>query len=287
MKKFIFGLMAFAMMFASCSKSADTTTDAQQKLYNDSISEAYGTFVGSVIANQSSWTPEQKKDFLRAFQTVLNMGDSASTRHGATVGAQMAGEFEQFTSIGVTLDREIVISNFRKAFEADSISTQDAMQANQEFQRQYMAARQRFDEKSRAERAESAEAQQNIVSANNYVANLKNEDADVKTTESGLTYKVNVAGNEAKTANENSTVTVDYVGKHLNGQIFDQGENASFNLQGVIPGFREGLQLVGEGGEVTLYIPGDLAYGLDGQPNAGIGPNEMLIFELKLKSVAE
>lgn len=287
MKKLIFGLMAFALMFASCSKNGETSADAQQKLYNDSISEAYGTFVGSVIANQSSWTAEQKKDFLRAFQTVLNLGDSAASRHGASVGAQMAGEFEQFKAIDITLNREIVISNFRKAFEADSVTTESAMQANQEFERQYLAARQRFDEKSRVERAESAEAQQNVVNANNYVANLKNEDPEVVTTESGLTYKITKAGNEAKKPAENSTVKVNYVGKHLNGQIFDQGEGASFNLQGVIPGFREGLQLVGEGGEITLYVPGDLAYGLDGAPNAGIGPNEMLIFDLTLNEVAE
>ena len=38
-----------------------------------------------------------------------------------------------------------------------------------------------------------------------------------------------------------STVTVNYVGRLEDGSIFDQGQNATFNLQGVIPGFRSGM----------------------------------------------
>jgi FKBP-type peptidyl-prolyl cis-trans isomerase len=53
-------------------------------------------------------------------------------------------------------------------------------------------------------------------------------------------------------------------------------------MQGVVPGFREGLMLLGKGGKATLYIPASLAYGANGVPQAGIGPNATLIFEVEL-----
>ena len=49
-----------------------------------------------------------------------------------------------------------------------------------------------------------------------------------------------------------------------------------------MPGFAEGLKLLNKGGKAIFYIPGNLGYGPQGLPAAGIGPNQMLIFEVKL-----
>lgn len=43
--------------------------------------------------------------------------------------------------------------------------------------------------------------------------------------------------------------------------------------------------MLGKGGKATLYIPGKLAYGVDGAPRAGIGPNAMLIFDIEVLDV--
>ena len=120
-----------------------------------------------------------------------------------------------------------------------------------------------------------------------YVADLKAKDSSVQTAASGLSYKIENEG-EGEKAKENSTVVVNYSGRHLNGDVFDTTEGrspATFNLQGVVPGFREGITLLGKGGTATLYIPGALAYGPNGQPAAGIGPNEMLVFEVEVLDI--
>lgn len=84
-------------------------------------------------------------------------------------------------------------------------------------------------------------------------------------------------------------VKVDYIGTLLDGTEFDssikRGEPATFPLNGVIPGWSEGLQLMTVGSKYKLYIPGKLAYGAQGQQQAGIGPNETLVFEVELKSI--
>jgi FKBP-type peptidyl-prolyl cis-trans isomerase len=110
----------------------------------------------------------------------------------------------------------------------------------------------------------------------------------VKTTASGLQYEVISEGTGPK-PKATDEVTVDYVGTLLDGTEFDssikRGKPASFPLNGVIPGWTEGLQLMSVGSKYKFYIPGKLAYGAQGQQQAGIGPNETLVFEVELKSI--
>ena len=54
-------------------------------------------------------------------------------------------------------------------------------------------------------------------------------------------------------------------------------------LNRVIKGWTEGLQLIGEGGAMRLFIPAELAYGENG--NRGIEPNSTLIFDLDIVKV--
>ena len=74
-----------------------------------------------------------------------------------------------------------------------------------------------------------------------------------------------------------------YKGMLIDGTEFDSSkEPVEFPVTGVIAGFSEGLQLMNKGGKAIFYIPGDLGYGVDGAPGAGIGPNSTLIFEVEL-----
>ncbi len=111
----------------------------------------------------------------------------------------------------------------------------------------------------------------------------------VKTTASGLQYKVLVEGRaDGKTPGPTSTVTVNYEGRHLNGEVFDssfkRNKPISFALNRVIPGWTEGLQLMKEGAKYQLYIPSELAYGRRGAGRA-IAPDETLIFDVELLKV--
>jgi FKBP-type peptidyl-prolyl cis-trans isomerase len=105
----------------------------------------------------------------------------------------------------------------------------------------------------------------------------------VITTESGLQYRVLVAGSGAKPSVD-SMVEVHYAGRLLDGTEFDssvkRGVPAQFGVTQVIAGWTEALQLMPEGSKWELYIPADLAYGPGG--TGPIGPNATLIFEVEL-----
>ncbi len=109
----------------------------------------------------------------------------------------------------------------------------------------------------------------------------------VKKTESGLLYRIDREGDANAKPGEQDVVKVHYEGKLRDGAIFDssyqRSNPAEFPLHGVIKGWTEGLQLVGKGGQITLWIPSELAYG---PGNAGmIGPNEALEFKVELLDI--
>jgi len=107
------------------------------------------------------------------------------------------------------------------------------------------------------------------------------------TTPSGLKYRVVREGSDKKPEAQDS-VTVHYRGTLEDGTEFDssytRGETISFPLGNVIKGWTEGLQLVGEGGEIELIIPPDLGYGANGAPPV-IPGNATLHFKVELFKV--
>jgi FKBP-type peptidyl-prolyl cis-trans isomerase len=108
----------------------------------------------------------------------------------------------------------------------------------------------------------------------------------IQTTASGLQYKIIEPGNEVK-AGPMDTVLVRYKGTLLDGTVFDEvtadDEPISLSLNRVIPGWTEGLQLIGEGGKATLYIPSELGYGSRG--SGPIAPNSTLVFDVEVLEV--
>lgn len=129
-------------------------------------------------------------------------------------------------------------------------------------------------------------AEDNLKAGQVYAAENGKRDG-VVTTDSGLQYEELKAGS-GKQPNADDTVKVHYRGTLIDGTEFDssyaRNEPVSFPLNGVIPGWTEGLQRMKEGGKARLVIPADLAYGPGGMGNA-IGPNSTLIFEVELLEV--
>ena len=110
----------------------------------------------------------------------------------------------------------------------------------------------------------------------------------VQQTPSGLQYKIINEGNDVKPTIVD-TVWVLYKGTLLDGTVFDQtkegAEPVKMMLNRVIKGWTEGLQLIGEGGEIELYVPAALGYGQQG--TQGIEPNSTLIFNVVLDKVGK
>ncbi|NLZ17413.1 MAG: FKBP-type peptidyl-prolyl cis-trans isomerase [Desulfobulbaceae bacterium] len=128
--------------------------------------------------------------------------------------------------------------------------------------------------------------QKNRKAADDFLAANKGKNG-VKTTASGLQYKVIKDGKGAKPTAEDM-VRVHYKGHTIDGKEFDssykRNEPAELNINQVIPGWQEALLLMPVGSTFELYLPPDLAYGDRGAPPV-IEPGSLLIFEVELLDI--
>ncbi len=291
MKKLLLGACAvLAMAATSCDKCGGDSSCATAA--NDSLSMTYGQYVGTMVSSEfdrytQNAGPEARKSFMKGFQYVAGNDMDKEARMGMQIALNVMNELSQMKEEGIEIDPKMVMSYFKSTFMADSIDPTQAQFAGVEFRTLFEKARREAAERKEAEKAQAPDAQANVKAGNDYVAKLKADNQNVQKLPSGLVYVIETEG-EGDKPSENATVVVNYTGKHLDGTVFDSSKDrgpATFNLQGVVPGFREGLMQLGKGGKATLYIPGALGYGINGQPNAGIGPNEMLVFDVELVDI--
>jgi len=97
-----------------------------------------------------------------------------------------------------------------------------------------------------------------------------------------IRYVVHEEGGGSKPTIENC-VTTSYFGELFDGSSFDESDQASFPLDGVILGWQIGIPLLQKGDSATLYIPSGFAYGSQSLP--GIPVNSNLIFNIRLKDI--
>jgi peptidylprolyl isomerase len=111
-------------------------------------------------------------------------------------------------------------------------------------------------------------------------SDVKAPPADAKKTASGLAYKVLREGTGGRHPRAGGSVTVHYTGWTSDGKMFDssvvQGKPVTFMVDGVIPGWTEGLQLMFEGEKTRLWIPESLAY------KGKSAPYGNLVFDVEL-----
>lgn len=104
---------------------------------------------------------------------------------------------------------------------------------------------------------------------------------------SGLQYTVLREGTLRKPKATDS-VECHYEGRLIDGTVFDssykRGQSATFPLNGVIAGWTEGVQLMGEGAKYRFFIPYHLAYGERGA-GGSIPPYAALVFDVELVKV--
>ena len=196
------------------------------------------------------------------------------------LGTGVGGQFNQMKAEGMELDQEALIKGLQAALASEPlpISPEEANAIMQKYQTEQMA---------RVTAIQQEAAKTNQEKGKAFLEENKAKEG-VKTTASGLQYSVKTEGTGKRPA-VGDIVTVHYEGKLIDGTVFDssikRGEPAVFKLDQVIKGWSEGLQLMKEGGEYTLYIPAELAYGPEGTP--GIPPNAVLVFDVKLIKVGQ
>lgn len=180
-----------------------------------------------------------------------------------------------------TIDFDFVNLAFRDVFEKDTARLNDT-----EIQENIRRISGELREKKRE--AELKRYEKNKTEGERFIAEMK-QDTAVKGLPSGLHYKIIKKGS-GKKPSATDNVLAHYEGKLIDGTIFDssfeRGQPIEFPLNRVIKGWTEGMQLIGEGGEIMLYIPYDLAYGERGA-GQNIPPFSTLIFKVQLIEVTD
>lgn len=130
-------------------------------------------------------------------------------------------------------------------------------------------------------------AEDNLKKGQAFLAENKKK-PDVVTLDSGLQYRVIEKGEGSK-PKDSDKIIAHYRGRLIDGTEFDSSYNRGtpiqFELSGVIPGWQQAIKLMQPGAKWEVFIPADLAYGMQGAGNA-IGPNETLIFEIHFITTA-
>jgi len=198
--------------------------------------------------------------------------DSASYALGANIGKSLQMQ-------GIELNPDVVAQAMKDAIGGEmQMTDDDIMFALQSMQQEAMEKQQKEQE---------AAGQGNLQKSEEFLAKNKSA-AGVMTTASGLQYKVVKEGSGAK-PKATDKVRVHYTGTLIDGKKFDssldRGEPAEFQLNQVIPGWTEGLQLMSVGSKYTFFIPPTLGYGAQAPPS--IGPNQALIFEVELLDIVK
>lgn len=193
-----------------------------------------------------------------------------------SVGYQVGSDLKRQ---GVEIKPEVLVKGVQDAIDGTEplLSQEDMRSTLVALQKRIMAAQQEQNMKK---------AQENLAAGKAFLDENAKKNG-VKTLPSGLQYMVIKEGT-GKKPGKNDTVTVDYRGTLIDGTEFDssfkRGQPATFQLNRVIPGWTEALQLMKEGSKWKLFIPPDLAYGERGAGGT-IGPNSTLIFDVELLSV--
>ena len=137
------------------------------------------------------------------------------------------------------------------------------------------------------ENCQTGLAQASKEKSEKFLADNKKKDG-IFETPSGLQYRIVEPGNDVKPGPQD-TVWVRYKGSLIDGTVFDEvpadADPIRLTLNRVVPGWTEGLQLIGEGGKIDLFIPADLGYGEQG--NQGIPGNSALLFNVEMTKVGK
>lgn len=196
---------------------------------------------------------------------------------GASLGFYIGNSLKEQEKLGVKLDKQRLIAGVQDAFIGKSkLSDNEIEQTLKAFEELLKGA---------AQAKMAKDSKKNAEIGSNYSEEFAKEKG-VKKTKSGLLYQIEKEGTD-KIPKDSDTVLVNYKGTLLDGTEFDnsymRGEPLSFRLDGVIPGWTEGLKHVKKGGKIKLVIPPKLAYGENGVP--GIPSNSTLVFDIDLLDI--
>lgn len=288
--------MAFGFTACGDKTASDKAASEKEVALGDSLSIAYGELMGynartNMDQQMARMSEEQKAaftkaEFLRGVKAVANR-DTADLAYvlGVQAGMQLWGANRGIPEqLKVPANADVMIAALERILNADSVG--ESYTYNMAYN-QLITRVQEFAQQKENERLESLpESIENKAKGAAFADSLVNTQGYTR-AESGLVYKIEQIGDDEK-VKANDRIKLRYKGMHTDGTVFDQTrEEPMTSYAGrFIPGFTEGLQLLGKGGKATLVIPADLGYGIQGQGET-IGHNETLVFEIEIVDIVK
>lgn len=249
-------------------------------------------FAHAAIVKMAKTTPQAAQTSQTASRTTSETANVTPSRYLPTTSTVQptSSEIDQVSySLGYLMANgnkdivdDLVLDAFFQGFR-DAYQDRDATLSKARMQRVLLA----YQKRKETEYAKQVEqiAADNAQQAEQFLRDNAKQ-AGVRTTASGLQYQILKAGTGARpTISDN--VKVHYEGKLIDGTVFDssykRGEPATFPLDQVIAGWREGVPLMQVGAKYRFFVPPALGYGAPG--SAEIEPNSVLIFDIELLDI--
>ena len=279
MKK-LFSLLMVALLVGTMA-SCNGGTGKKKATAEDSIAAEFGKLVGlnlkQMINDPNNPEKIDEAEFLRGVETILKLDTTAkskSFRYGLMMALQQIYPgIEQMENQGIKFDRKAFLTELKRGMKSkDSVSMEKMQQMGAAFQ-------------GMVQRAMTAKGKENDKAGQKYIKEQIKKDKGFKPLANGIYYKVLKEG-KGENFNDSATVDVKYVGKHIDGKVFDdsKGEARPMNLKmGTIEGFKAVVTNMKPGEKVIALIPGAQAYG--DHPQGNIGPMETLVFEVEAVGV--
>ena len=209
----------------------------------------------------------QKKDLPSAVD-MENFQDTVSYSIGADIGENLKRQ-------NIEINYGVLITGILDAYETEDIKIDQKTRRNA-----MMKMQQSLREK------DNKNTKVNLKESEDFLKKNKDSNKNIVETSSGLQYRIIKKGS-GKSPKATDKVRVHYSGRLINGNEFDssisRGKPAEFQLNRVIRGWTEGLQLMNEGAKFEFFIHPNLGYGDRNTPK--IPPNSVLIFEVELIKV--
>lgn len=290
MKKLILMAAAAMVCFASCNKVAGPKASLKSEVDTLSYelgmanSEGLKMYLSERLGVDTAYMDDFYKGFVQAAQAGDNKKKAAyyaGVQIGQQVGTQMLKgiNYQLFGEDSTqTVSLRNIIAGFISGTKGNTIFPMDSVK--KELQGRM--------ESFRAKNLEKTYGENKAAGEKFLEENAKKE--DVKTTPSGLQYKVIKEGNGPIPA-DTSVVEAKYEGKTIDGKVFDSsdknndGKPVEIRVNQMIKGWTEALTMMPEGSTWELYIPQELAYGARETAAGQIKPFSTLVFKLELVKV--
>lgn len=303
MKKSALAALVATLCLASCANKEKPHTLNQyldQKLavattFEDSLVAIDGSFIGGFTAAQARTQSDRQgkevdiNEVIRGMREVMGVDTAnASYLYGLQMGMEMLSVYKDLAA-SENINREQLLNTVIGAMRLDSLTQQQVMQIQPQFQQMFYAVQDRARARRDSIAAQSEDAKQNRMMAEAVLAKLQSNPDYKPAGDDGLLIHVITPGSETKLSNPNERVNIAYSITTIDGnQSIQQsdarpmyvGRPANEVLASVLP-----YMTLGE--EAEFFVPYQLAYGTNGNERLGVGPCQSVMIRVSVTPVSD